>query len=392
MPSTLAWLDNSREDQQRMRELLRMFEETESRDELGLGQVRDAFSDLLFPGTSTLHTRAKYLLLVPWCYKKAEQRRGRVEDEVSRYEQRIIKTLKDTSQGVIGGRVGPKVKTLPSSIYWHALREYSIRLTDEPATRILTPEAEEFTDREPDMWHPTVPDLPPGFPYEIPGGLDLLKHEAEWLRERIMQGASGSLLAHLVQPGNRPGNSEVPWRDTAALSTAAKPKDDLEHAELFSLVIQGAKLLYNLMIAETYEKAGYTKQLEPVDRYRALLGEWTEDLQSEHRLDHWDREAMWWRVTQINPRIGTNYASKAFISEWLHLALSTSELTDDYQARSLIRKRETSIKKKQSRLTNDALLRTWSGASGSARFTYRWRQVKNVLNDIHNGADADAAA
>jgi hypothetical protein len=63
MVSGLAWLDSSRADQQRMRELLKMFSEQESRDELGIGQVRDAFSELLFPGTSVLHTRARYLLI-----------------------------------------------------------------------------------------------------------------------------------------------------------------------------------------------------------------------------------------------------------------------------------------------------------------------------------------
>lgn len=57
MGSQLSWLDSSRAEQQRMRELLNMFSEQESRDELGIGQVRDAFGDLLFPGTSTLHTR-----------------------------------------------------------------------------------------------------------------------------------------------------------------------------------------------------------------------------------------------------------------------------------------------------------------------------------------------
>jgi len=33
--------------------------------------VRDAFSDLMFPGTSTAQTRATYFLLVPWYYLKA---------------------------------------------------------------------------------------------------------------------------------------------------------------------------------------------------------------------------------------------------------------------------------------------------------------------------------
>ncbi|MFE9182741.1 DUF6361 family protein [Micromonospora haikouensis] len=63
MTSRLSWLDTSREDQQRMRELLKLFSDTESRDELGIGQVRDAFSDLLFPGTSVLQNRARYLLI-----------------------------------------------------------------------------------------------------------------------------------------------------------------------------------------------------------------------------------------------------------------------------------------------------------------------------------------
>src|ERR1700732_3575593 len=52
--------DFSREDQRRMREIVNLFTQSESRDELGIGQVRDAFSDSLFPGTSTLHTRARY--------------------------------------------------------------------------------------------------------------------------------------------------------------------------------------------------------------------------------------------------------------------------------------------------------------------------------------------
>ena len=65
-PAVLAWLDYSEADQRRAREIVRMFSQPESRDELGLGQIRDALSDTLFPGTSVLLTRARYLLFVPW--------------------------------------------------------------------------------------------------------------------------------------------------------------------------------------------------------------------------------------------------------------------------------------------------------------------------------------
>lgn len=39
MSSGVAWLDTSREEQRRMRELLNLFAETESRDELGIGRA-----------------------------------------------------------------------------------------------------------------------------------------------------------------------------------------------------------------------------------------------------------------------------------------------------------------------------------------------------------------
>lgn len=65
MSSTIAWLDTSPEEQRRTREVLRLFEQHESRDELGIGQVRDVLSDAMFPGFSVLHTRARYYLDLP---------------------------------------------------------------------------------------------------------------------------------------------------------------------------------------------------------------------------------------------------------------------------------------------------------------------------------------
>ena len=48
MPSMIAWLDASRDDQRRMHEIVDLFTQSQSRDELGIGHVRDAFSDSLF--------------------------------------------------------------------------------------------------------------------------------------------------------------------------------------------------------------------------------------------------------------------------------------------------------------------------------------------------------
>ena len=55
-PAMLAWLDYSEADQRRAREIVAMFSQRESRDELGLGRIREALSETLFPGTSVLLT------------------------------------------------------------------------------------------------------------------------------------------------------------------------------------------------------------------------------------------------------------------------------------------------------------------------------------------------
>ena len=58
MPSTFTWLDYSEHERRKMLDVIELFGERTTRDELGLGSIRDAFADLLFPGTSTIQTRA----------------------------------------------------------------------------------------------------------------------------------------------------------------------------------------------------------------------------------------------------------------------------------------------------------------------------------------------
>jgi hypothetical protein len=174
MPSMVAWLDASREDQRRMREIVNLFTQSESRDELGIGQVRDAFSDSLFPGTSTLHTRARYLLFVPWCFVAAAGKGGTVargERRVEDNERALIAGLTDlgATDGLIGRVAGVAVKTLPSTVYWGALRQYAIVRVAEPLNALdlpifPDPDQEELAERVLGAWSPTLPPVPAGLP------------------------------------------------------------------------------------------------------------------------------------------------------------------------------------------------------------------------------------
>src|SRR4051794_16274326 len=80
--SLVAWLDHSAEQQQRINEMLASLGDRGTLDDLGIGTIRDAFSDLLFPGSSFVQTRARYFLFIPWIYSRLAERR--VADLVGR--------------------------------------------------------------------------------------------------------------------------------------------------------------------------------------------------------------------------------------------------------------------------------------------------------------------
>src|SRR3954463_11347151 len=73
--SAFVWLDYSERERRKMLDVVDLFRERDTRDELGVGSVRDAFADMLFPGTSTIMTRARYFLLVAWTYQRLEKQR-----------------------------------------------------------------------------------------------------------------------------------------------------------------------------------------------------------------------------------------------------------------------------------------------------------------------------
>ena len=157
MTSSIAWLDTSADEQRRIRELIALFTQRESRDELGIGQIRDVFSDTLFPGTSVIQTRARYFLIIPWVFTVAAQR-GRsgqyVLAHATNTERRLIELLRDAGQvdGLIGRLAGKNVKILPSTIYWSGLRPTGSSSPTRPRT--AWPKLSRDVPMTPTSWPP----------------------------------------------------------------------------------------------------------------------------------------------------------------------------------------------------------------------------------------------
>lgn len=135
MPSTLAWIDHNTAARERTLRILSLFQERDTRDELGLGSVRDSFADQLFPGTSTIQTRLRYMLFVPWIYKSLEDKKtpsSSFAQQADKIERGLIQPLlaSDDQAGVFGKTAGGSLKRLPSSVYWSGLGAWGIRVMD----------------------------------------------------------------------------------------------------------------------------------------------------------------------------------------------------------------------------------------------------------------------
>jgi len=60
--SAFTWLSYSESERRKALDVISLFRERDTRDELGIGVIRDAFADLLFPGTSTIQDACPILL------------------------------------------------------------------------------------------------------------------------------------------------------------------------------------------------------------------------------------------------------------------------------------------------------------------------------------------
>lgn len=132
----LGWIDFSKNERNKVLNVLDLLGETGVLDELGIATIRDGFSDLLFPGTSTIQTRAKYFLIVPYILKdlelNEEVRPAKLMKDFDSMEENCARILYDKHPqelGIIGRNAilqNSWVKRPPSNIYLAGFRKYGI--------------------------------------------------------------------------------------------------------------------------------------------------------------------------------------------------------------------------------------------------------------------------
>ncbi len=406
MPSSFAWLSYSETERRKALDVLALFRERDTRDELGIGVIRDAFADLFFPGTSTIQTRARYFLFIPWIYQRLEQKRVRsaeIAERARREEVALIEGLCNAGEkdGVIGIEARKNLRRLPSSVYWQGLAQWGLRLFPgsidqyhrsldrfylNGARVVKNDDGEPIDGFVRRNWHAAMPERPENFPEGA--SMKLSKKEAEYLRERVLTEAPESFLAFLLNDAKPAEASSFPWMHPQHGSLSRRIQEQLLHARNFSETLHGAALLYNFLLAKQRKSKKLTQD------YETKLHDWSRVITAaDRRVSGWDR-ARFWELAMDDGRARVPTRTRQFVNAWIDLLLAgcAPTVTTSKKAQALIQERERALKRAQSRFDNPRALELWRGAAGASQLDYRWYQVQTVVADIQAGARESSRA
>ena len=405
MPSSLTWIVHDPDESDRVNRILAALRQAEARDELGFGGIRDSLADRLFPGTSTIQTRLRYFLIVPWCYQHVEAlgvRAPRFAEEVAALERRLIAPLleQDDADGVFGRVAGRAIKRLPSSVYWSGLGSLGLRRVElsqgvyhREVDRFLarrgrvrrTEDGEAIADPGASIWHPAMPPAPPGFP----GRLDfqLTPTERSFLIERIHERHASTMLGWLTRRDGLEAGP-FPWAIPSFAELPADTQELLDQARLVSEVAHGAAQLYNLSLAELPAPAEGQERLTAIAAARREdLARWRAGALRLDRTTAWDLG----RLEKLCTIPGHSVSAQTwtFLGRWRDRVVATGgHVEDDAAARALVREREQRLKggRGRSRFHNATMRAAWAGAAGIQRLDFRWAPVQGLLRDLLTAA------
>ena len=396
--SSLGWLDLDAAASERVSTLLRSLEEPTTLDVLGLGTIRDAFSGMLSPGTSTIQTRLRYFIFLPWIFRRLEHERvspGEFPNRLRQDEARLIDCLRDlgANQGVIGYTAGRDLKRMPSEVYWGGLGAWGIRRLDlslgEYGKRASTLGRVQH-ERDDDgnvtkqamlMW-PVDPPVPDDF-LQRDIAFELDSDEAQFLADRIRRRHPDSLLAVLCGMPNVADGVDYPW-DLPTHELPAPLVETLRHARCFSELTLGPQLVYNLLLARRarVELGWDTDDLEADQRAR--LEEWSRLIEDRHDTLHsWGSDlSEFWDVLAEH-RVWVGSGTQGFVHEVVRRAVNDpAGFPDDPAIHTYIHDREIRLKDRRARLAYRAALENWNREPVGGQFDYRWRITKRYLADV----------
>ena len=383
----IGFVNFNTDEKKRVAKMMQTLKEQEAVEELGIGRVRDHFSNTLFPGTSTLQHHAKYFVVLPWIYynaitgKKLESRKE-VDEYIRKQEIKFTRCLlkADEREGGITGKekiaAAEKdytrfVKYNPTYIYSSGMHKYGI-VSDANIEKLILwrndVHHQELTeDNEEKMEHSKYIKTC-GEDYDLSGdnklSLALTQNEAEFLKGKIMALPGDPMLKKLIESGqDMPKN----YFEAGKLIES--------HQEIFTIYRRSVLFSMLIHLLDWRYNHAYYKSFDKVDKADTCAKEYTElkDKYMEQGLKNVQEYANLFEYTKAVDSKLTDFCEDCY----------KAMLEDDTQRiDKLIIERERKVKEKRSKIGNSAYKDKDRGKP--LPITYRWLTVSTIVTEITN--------
>lgn len=394
MSAGFGWIDFSDEQRDRVNAVIDMLSAGGTVDELGVGTVRDAFADWLFPGVSTIQTRPKYFIILTEIFlnyvKKYihNEKLPELETYLISEENRIMNVLAKNHQylegnGVIGISVAKEngeVARKPSSIYWNGMRVHG--LIDTLLSRneyIRAHDLSEYADEE---------EMEDNFEHSF--GLkghhfnaihdemtmNLTKEEANFLRDHFkdtyhIDKLEHNLLTELLKDKTREtiilNASNFKEAAEVLLELKDLPQETkaiLRMALDFDFLFHGAHVRYNMLL---HKKAG-------VKNYQDNWDNWLKELEETR----WNIEQLDFNIIFSDVARRVDSRTQRFMKTWQEEILK--QPVNEQALDELVYRQEINKKGAKAKLMlKDGEFDSWVGIKG---LEYRFNIVKTIITDL----------
>lgn len=413
--SSLGWVDFSSDHRERVKSVIDQLSAPGVIDELGIGVIRDSFSDELFPGLSTIQTRAKYYVTIPRIFKDYEKlaprvrRKLRLESYLMHQENLCMQSFvsnheSDPQPGIIGesfaGKQG-EVQRKPSSVYWTGIRLFRIVRTnlslsslcrrfanpDQPLHDLIAGSDKMQGDDQDALgdskYAIATPDYPDDWIESL--SLHLSKDEASFLSQQISSCVPNSLLGQLLlDPKLRQSFVSMPsewgFTDFAGQTPFLDKLPDhllrvIFAARDFWQLLYGAHIRYNCLIQE---KAG---QKELLTDFNERWEKWLSDL-GGFDWKRWNTALLWQLASKHNRWIKDH--TVVFVDSWIN-GIQKGASTDTLD--KLVVKQEINNKRIQKARLYPSTEVSENAWVGIADLNYRINVARAIIRDIDDGLD-----
>lgn len=421
MTSKIGWIDFSPLHRERVKRFIELMEEDGVQDELGVGTIRDAMSNKLFPGFSTLHTRAKYFFITPYILLDRERKQrksesgkdyfNRVEIETNNTIIKFYESCKERKEESYFGKFKKDgvLKRQPSEIYWNGITTLRLVNYDGTLDQLLRDkhstieellscnQGDDTVKEQGENNKPRVVDAgsADGWIENITEkGLTLTSVEAQILRDRLIKHTPNSLPTELLTNDEvwevykaaaykDKGNEQI---TNALINFVEKAYKLVENEELrtnlitahdLSLFLYGPHIAYNLRLAEQVKAAESV-----IQELRDMGIVWLETL--EQRMIDYKR----FNISNCMQDVNVKPTTRLFLKEVQQLVTQQEKWQDiEPELCDLVEKQEERNKKTKSRFfklkNNRVVDENEKGAwVGLGLINYRYTAALAVMKDV----------